>query len=81
MAVYQVWNPELLRETLELAGRRGPLLEIDEVSFYPALGEEAQGLSSVGTFLETKNLDFHGGNLYRFAFASSSSRDFLQRLE
>ena len=59
-AVYQGWNPEFLREPLELAGRRGALLEIDEVSFHPALGEEAQRLTSVGTFLETENLDFHG---------------------
>lgn len=63
LAVDQSLHTEFLGETLQLSGGGGSLLEIDEVSLDPALGEESKGLTGIRAFLYAEDLDFHGAEL------------------
>ena len=53
------FDAELLHESLELAQRRGSLVQIDEMRLDPSLGEKPQRLSGVGAFLHAEDLNFH----------------------
>jgi hypothetical protein len=60
ISINECVDSELLRKSIELTRRRRSLGEIDEMSFYAALGEEAQCLASVRVLLQTEYLNFHG---------------------
>src|SRR5919198_2006286 len=59
VAVDQGADAELLGEATQLAGRGGPLVEINEVGLDPALGEKAQRGARVGALADAEDLDFH----------------------
>src|SRR2546422_1754790 len=59
VAVDQALHPELLRETPQLAERRGALVEIHEVRLDATLGEEAERGPGVGALADAEDLDFH----------------------
>jgi hypothetical protein len=49
---------KLLSKSSQLAQRCGPLHQVDEMGFYSAFGKEAKGLSRIGTFPDSENLNF-----------------------
>src|SRR5688572_25460226 len=57
--IYQRRDAELLRETLQLARTRRPFIQIHEMTFDPALGEEPQRLPGVRALLRAEDLDLH----------------------
>jgi len=61
----QCAHTEPLRESFELARRRCSLGKIDEVSLHAPLSEEPECLTSVGVFLDPKDLYFHGADKTR----------------
>src|SRR5688572_12745395 len=63
-------DAKFLREALQLARRRGALVQINEVSLDPPLSEKAQRLARVGALLHAEDLNFH----YRPALMSSRKR-------
>jgi len=50
---------ELLNEPVQLAQRRWPLVQVDEMRFDPPFGEEAEGLARFSAFLGPEHLNFH----------------------
>lgn len=62
-AINQSVNAKLLDEPLELAGRSGALLEIDEMRLHSPFGEEPKCLAGIRILLESEDLDFHGGRI------------------
>jgi predicted alpha/beta-fold hydrolase len=50
---------ELLNETVQLAQRRWPLVQVDEMRFDPPFGEEAEGFARFSAFFGPEHLNFH----------------------
>src|SRR5205807_613671 len=59
VAVDQGADTELLGEAAQLAGRGGPLVEIDEMGLDPTLGKEPQRGAGVGALPDTEDLHVH----------------------
>jgi len=65
LTVDQCAYAEPLRESFELAERRCSLGKVDEVSLDAPFSEETECLTSLGVFLDPKDLYFHGADKTR----------------
>ena len=59
LSVDEAFEAELLSESAQLAERRWSLVEIDEMHLHAALRKEPKGLSGVGAFFDSEDLNFH----------------------
>ena len=70
-AVHHRLDTESLGKAAELARRRRPLPQIDEVRLDPPLGEEPEGFPRLAAFLHAEDLNFHGAGIYHERHATA----------
>ena len=59
--VDQSRHTKFLREALQFAFTRWPIIEVHKMHLDPALTEESQRFLGIRTFISAENLNFHGG--------------------